>query len=170
MGWRTRRLPATVRAGRPVCRLFCLTLQRSGLWSCSRQMQKTYHMTVEPVDHGVWTEDAAMGEDKTMDENRRWLYEGVVTPALRARLQYFTEPGPVARHVLNRKCASCGSCKLCMEGSPHYLQKLAVRCFKQTIVRHPVDDLPSKGVHPMARYAYNVMYVPDLSADPLPVN
>ena len=33
-----------------------------------------------------------------------------------------------------------------------------------------MENLPSKGVHPMARYAYNVTYVPDLSANPLPVN
>ena len=33
-----------------------------------------------------------------------------------------------------------------------------------------MDDLPPKGVHPMARYCYIVHYVPDISANPLPVN
>ena len=61
---------------------------------------------VEPVDHGLWT------EDETMDENNKWLTKGTVGPGLRARLEHFTEPGPVARHVLNRECASFGSCKL----------------------------------------------------------
>ena len=68
---------------------------------------------VEPEDHGLWTEDATMDEDETLDENYRWLHEGAVAPALRARVKHFTEPGPVARHVLNLECASCGSCKLC---------------------------------------------------------
>ena len=69
-----------------------------------------------------------------MNENNKWPTEGAVAPGLRAKLEPFTEPGPVARNVLNRECASYGSCKLCMEGSQDYLQNVAVRCFKQTIV------------------------------------
>ena len=109
--------------------------------------------------------DSSMGEDElsrnVCAENRRWLSTGDVTPALRARLERFTEPGPVPRHVLKRECASCGSCQICMEGSPDYLQ---------TIVRQLVSDLPLEGVHRMAKYAYSVTYVPDPSAENLPVN
>ena len=57
-----------------------------------------------------------------------------------------------------------------MEGSPEYLKSVAVKFFQENIIRQPLHDMLPKGVYPMVRYTQNIMYVPDLSADPLPVN
>ena len=62
--------------------------------------------------------DGSMEEDEvsraSVVENRRFLSTGEASPAFRARLERFTESGPIPRHRLHKEFQTCNKCSTCM--------------------------------------------------------
>ena len=63
---------------------------------------------------------------------------------------------------------------MCYEAAPGYLMNLATKTFAQHIERVQIQDvkppIPPQGVHPMAKYVWQMKYLEDPTADMLPVN
>ena len=84
--------------------------------------------------------DIEMSESKRskaiVAEDRKFIFHGVVTPGLQARMERGTAPKLVPRHRLNKDCQSCKKCPLCFEAAPGYMQQIATKAFASRVEKY----------------------------------
>ena len=108
-------------------------------------------------------------------ENRKYVYQGEISPAMRVRMERGTAPEIVPRHRLLKDCKSCKKLSSVQyEAAPGYFIKLATRTFQHALQKVRIQDmsspLPEAGIAKYAEYAYSVGYIRDPTAPQLPVN
>ena len=78
------------------------------------------------------------------------------------QLEIFTAPSPQFEHALNPACKQCSKCTLCMEeGGKTFVERCQTEAFKAHLWRIPNED---------GGYHYEVEYIFDPQANPLPYN
>ena len=63
-------------------------------------------------------------------ENRKYVYHGEISPAMRVRLERGTAPEIIPRHHLHKDCKSCRNCPICYKAAPGFFIKLATKTFQ----------------------------------------
>ena len=91
-------------------------------------------------------------------ENRKYVYHGEISPAMRVRLEIGAAPEIIPRHRLHKDCKSCKNCPVCYETAPGNFIKLATRTFQHALQQVWIQDmsppLPEAGIAKYAEYTY----------------